>query len=75
SFGTSASMSTMTGAFRESFFQFSIPSPPCSYYTRRTSPPARFFDKLKKASAKPMLFYGWRYCDWTTGLCLPHICI
>ena len=51
SFGTSASMSTMTGAFRESFFQFSILLPPCSYYTRRTSPPARFFDKLKRTTA------------------------
>ena len=44
--GTKASTSTITISFRESFFQFSIFNPPFLYYNRKTSPPARFFDKL-----------------------------
>ena len=50
--GTKASTSTMTISFREFFLQFSILRPPFLYYTRKTSPPARFFDKLKRTGMR-----------------------
>ena len=49
SWGTNPSTSTITMSFRESFFQFSIFNPPFLYYTRRTPPLVRFFDRLKNA--------------------------
>ena len=48
--GTNASTSTIAISFRESFFQFSIFNPTFLYYTRRTPPLARFFDRLRKTA-------------------------